>query len=373
MGEKVTIEDKSIGIALSGRGFRAALFGLGSLWRLNEVGLLGKLDRIASVSGGSILSGILAHRWTRLDFDEGRAGNFEEVIAGPVQEFCSKTIDVDAGLLGMITPFKTAGEFLADRFDKDLFHGARLKDIPAAADQGPEFIFNATNMQTGRSFRFLRDMVVDEVLGVSRTAEFTLADAVAASSAFPPIFSPVILKSDPSVWEGSLYDFSSLDDLRRRIILADGGVYDNMGLESLVNRADIFLVCDAGAHCAIEERPFEDDLLQLGRVRDILIDQTRALQKRWLAGDLEAGRKQGAYWGIDTKIAEFKASGVLTEDNAKTARMETISTRLRLCDERDQGRLINWGYALADAALRSDATFIRGPAAAWPLPEWHLN
>ncbi len=34
-----------IGLALSGGGFRATLFHLGSLWRLNELGYLPKLDR----------------------------------------------------------------------------------------------------------------------------------------------------------------------------------------------------------------------------------------------------------------------------------------------------------------------------------------
>ena len=51
-----------IGLAFSGGGFRATLFHLGSLWRLNELGYLPKLDRISSVSGGSITAGRLAVR-----------------------------------------------------------------------------------------------------------------------------------------------------------------------------------------------------------------------------------------------------------------------------------------------------------------------
>ncbi|HEX5676140.1 MAG TPA: patatin-like phospholipase family protein, partial [Azonexus sp.] len=72
---------KRIGLALSGGGFRATLFGLGTLWRLNEAGLLGNLTRITSVSGGSILAGILAHRWRQLNFSDGLADNFEAVLA----------------------------------------------------------------------------------------------------------------------------------------------------------------------------------------------------------------------------------------------------------------------------------------------------
>ena len=369
----MTIENKSIGLALSGGGFRATLFGLGSLWRLNETGLLGKLDQISSVSGGSILSGILAHRWKELDFVNGRAGNFKQVMAGPVQDFCSRTIDVDAAILGMLTPFKTAGEYLSDRYDKELFHGTLLRDIPAAEPgKAPEFIFQATNLQTGGSFSFCQDRVADAVLGISRKAEFSLADAVAASSAFPPIFSPVILKSAHSAWEKQSDD-SCLLELHKRIVLADGCVCDSMGVESLVEGVDILLVSDAGIHLKIIERPLEDDILQFRRIRDILTGQARSLRKRWLTGELAAGRKQGAYWGIDTEIGAFTATGALTVDNVKTARLQTLPTRTCRFDERDQGRLINWGYALAAAALGCGAGLASGAELAWPLPDWHLN
>jgi len=370
----MTINNKSIGIALSGGGFRATLFGLGSLWRLNEVGLLGRLDRITSVSGGSILAGILAHGWSKLKFKDGQATNFSEIVALSVQSFCSKTIDIKAGIKGKLIPFKTAGEFLSDRYEHDLFGSTGLKDIPdASTGHAPKFIFYATNMQTGRSFRFRQDMVADYVLGISRTVEVSLADVVAASSAFPPIFSPIILETDPDAWEKPDRDFPGLKNLRKRIVLADGGVYDNMGLESLVDNVDIVLVSDAGAPFEIDQSPFEDDLLQLGRVRDILIDQTRALRKRWLVGDLEAGRKMGAYWGIGTRIGDFHAHEALTNDNAVTASLESIPTRLCEFDEKDQGHLINWGYALADAALRTRGGLNFGPAASWPVPVWPLS
>ena len=51
-----------VGLSLSGGGFRAALFHLGALRRLNELGLLHQLDSISSVSGGSIISAFLACR-----------------------------------------------------------------------------------------------------------------------------------------------------------------------------------------------------------------------------------------------------------------------------------------------------------------------
>lgn len=363
-----------IGLALSGGGFRATLFGLGSLWRLNEAGLLGGLERVTSVSGGSILAGILAHNWRRLDFTGGRAGNFEAVVVKPVCDFCSQSIDIKTAVLGHLVPFKTSGEFLAGRYAHDLFGETLLRELPdPGKEAAPRFIFYATNMQTGRSFRFRQDYIADYYLGFSRSTDVRLADAVAASSAFPPVFSPVIVKTDPDTWEKPLRDLPNLAQLRRRIVLADGGVYDNMGLEALLDTADIVLVSDAGAPFEIDESPFEDDLLQLGRVRDILIDQTRALRKRWLVEDFQAGRRRGGYWGIGTRIGDYQDPGALTADNDITAALENIPTRLKKFEAREQGRLINWGYALADVALRTRAKLGIAAAQGWPMPEWPLN
>jgi NTE family protein len=368
----MAIDGNTIGIALSGGGFRATLFGLGSLLRLNDAGLLGRLDRITSVSGGSILAGVLANRWQELRFADGRAANFDSLVAEPVRRFCSRTIDVGAGLKGLLTPFRTAGDFLADRYDKDLFGGAMLKDIPDASLPGnPRFVFYATSLQTGRSFRFRQDFIADYLLGIDRVTQVPLSVAVAASSAFPPLFSPIVLDTDPDAWrEGSTAP--ELASLRSRVVLTDGGVYDNMGLESLVDRVDLVLVSDAGAPFGIDEEPWEDNVLQLGRVRDILIDQTRALRKRWLVSEFEAGRKRGAYWGIGTRIGDYRAADPLAADSTITGELDEVPTRLAAFDERLQGRLMNWGYALCDAALRTRAKLALSPSPGLPAPGYGL-
>ena len=94
-------------------------------------------------------------------------------------------------------------------------------------------------------------------------------------------------QNDPTAWTGGS-KLPNLDMLRKRIVLADGGIYDNMGLESLIDNVDIALVSDAGAPFEVDENPAEDDIFQLGRVHDILTDQTRALRKRWLISEFEA-------------------------------------------------------------------------------------
>lgn len=372
IGGSMAVDGKTIGLALSGGGFRASLFGLGSLWRLNEAALLGRLDRIASVSGGSILAGLLAHRWRQLDFVDGQATNFKSEIADPLRSLCAKTIDVSSGLKGVLNPFKTAGEYLADCYDKHLFRGASTRDMPDPARPGePRFVLYATNMQTGRSFRFRQDMLADWKLGIARGVSVPLSQAVAASSAFPPVFSPIVLNTDPAKWtEGE--NIPHLDQLRRRIVLTDGGVYDNMGLETLIGKVDLVLVSDAGAPLEIDPKPSETPL-QLNRVRDILIDQTRALRKRWLMDEFKAGRRHGAYWGVDTQIADYADPWAAAKDNTITGELTQVPTRLAGYGESTEGRLINWGYALADVALRVRAKLPIAKSVGLPVPDAALN
>ncbi len=56
-------QSKRIGLALSGGGFRAAAFHLGVFRKLQEAGLLWKLDLLSGVSGGSIAGAFLASHW----------------------------------------------------------------------------------------------------------------------------------------------------------------------------------------------------------------------------------------------------------------------------------------------------------------------
>jgi predicted acylesterase/phospholipase RssA len=99
-----TPED-GIALCLSGGGYRAMLFHVGSLWRLNELGMLPKLARISSVSGGSITAGVLGHKWRSLAFDaNGVSPAFQREIVTPIRELADRTLDEGAILSGIFTP-----------------------------------------------------------------------------------------------------------------------------------------------------------------------------------------------------------------------------------------------------------------------------
>lgn len=364
-------KEAGIGLALSGGGFRAVLFHVGVLWRLNELGVLGKLARISSVSGGSIASGLLAVRWHRLTFDAvGVATNFSDEVAAPLRAFCARDIDVGAVLGGALDPLHSAGEKLAAAYRADLGLDVSLQDLPVA----PLFVFNSTNYATGASFRFSRPYAGDYRIGLIWRPDFDVATAVACSSAFPPALAPLELDVEPQQFtrvEGA--DLWDQEPFRRRLQLADGGVYDNLALETVWNRCRTVLASDAG-------RPFELDAgvgtfapKQIFRVMDIALNQALALRKRVLIDQYRTGALQGAFWAIDTPIGAYKAA-TLPVAPGKIAELALIRTRLDAFGEREQCELVNWGYAVSDAALRaySPQVIARPSPEVLPYPQYPL-
>src|SRR5579864_5094293 len=80
----------SVGLSLSGGGFRATLFHLGAIRRLNEFGILPRLTTVSSVSGGSILNGFLA---SCLPAPVGNGvADFQNAVSNPMRQFCSLDI-----------------------------------------------------------------------------------------------------------------------------------------------------------------------------------------------------------------------------------------------------------------------------------------
>ena len=117
-------------LCLSGGGYRAMLFHVGALWRLNEAAYLPKVERVSSVSGGSITAGVLALAWPKLAFDAaGVAQGFQAEVVEPLRRLAGKTIDFPAIAIGLITPGVTIGERIAGAYRKHLFGQSTLQDL----------------------------------------------------------------------------------------------------------------------------------------------------------------------------------------------------------------------------------------------------
>ena len=135
------------------------------------------------------------------------------------------------------------------------------------------------------------------------------------------------------------------------VILSDGGVYDNLGLETAWKRYKTILVSDAGGKMQAEEAPKSNWASHAYRVLDLVDNQVRSLRKRQVIESYKDGTRSGAYWGIRTDILNYGVGGLPCPLPA-TLKLAETPTRLEAMDDQLQERLINWGYAVCDAALR---------------------
>ena len=263
-----------------------------------------------------------------------------------------------------------------------------LQHLPDA----PQFMFCATNLQTGALWRFSKAYAGDYLVGRIDRPTTRIAAAVAASSAFPPVLSPMLMEfpahsfADWPARSGlRLRDIASF---RRRVILTDGGVYDNHGIEPVVKRYMTIFVSDGGAPFGRAGTLPVDWISQLRRVFEVSDNQVRALRRRDLIQRLRDGNKafqsgllkgsdirpherMGAYWGIDTDADKLSPPGALPCDAELTDVLARLPTRLRNLGNRRSLQLVNWGYAICDRSIRTN---YHGPIAPlqapalWPFP-----
>lgn len=351
-----------IALCLSGGGYRAMLFHLGTLWRLNEMAYLPKLVRVSSVSGGSITAGVLGHRWNALGFVNGIATQFQQQIVATVRTMAGQTVDVGDILKGIFTP-GTIGDKVVASYNKFLFNHATLQALPDA----PRFVINATNVQSGALWRFSKPYMWDWRVGKVEHPTTELAVAVGASSAFPPVLSPAQLKLKNSDFvPGTGFDLQK-PPFTENVVLTDGGVYDNLGLETAWKEYDTILVSDAGGKMAPDPDPHTDWARHALRINDLIDNQVRSLRKRQVIGSFKSGERKGAYWGIRSGIADYPAPSPLPCPADQTAALAEYPTRLAAVPDVAQQRLINWGYAICDVAMRAhvDGTL---PPGQFPYP-----
>jgi NTE family protein len=253
-------DETSLVLAFSGGGTRAAALSYGVLEELakTEVGppghqhrLLDDVEMVSAVSGGSITAAYYTLYGDRVFSD------FES-------RFLKKRVQTGL-LLRLLPPWNLArvaspkfgsSDLAAEYYDHLLFKGATFADLTPRSGR-PFLIVNATDLAIGARFEFTQDQFD---LLQSDLSKFPISRAVAASAAFPPYFSPVILKNysaehpapEPESIESvlsnptassrlknlALQERSYVDGDRRKFIhLIDGGITDNLGLRGPVERA----------------------------------------------------------------------------------------------------------------------------------------
>ena len=135
--------------------------------------------------------------------------------------------------------------------------------------------------------------------------------------------------------------------------LVDGGVYYNLGLETAYKNYQTVLVSNGGAPFEVEKKVPVNWAGLGARVISLVDNQVLSLRKRVLLGALTRGERLGAFWDIEQDIAVHGCPDSLPCDVEKTRKLAKIDTDLAEKEPKIQKRLINWGYALSDAAMRA--------------------
>jgi len=246
-------------LAFSGGGTRAAALSYGVLEELRDthyqsnngedMRLLDEVDRISSVSGGSFTSAYYGL------FGDKIFEDFKDV-------FLYKDVEGDLGhlvfgffdFIGRMFSTTSRTEVAINYYDKHIFQGKTFADLQKAG--GPFIFINATDLTSQNQFTFIQpqfDFLCSDL------SQFKIARAVAASSAVPIVFPPILLErhedcnyQKPQWLSEAETRAIANDDLRLKksvsalnyyidknnpdyLMLLDGGISDNLGLRSVLN------------------------------------------------------------------------------------------------------------------------------------------
>jgi NTE family protein len=101
----------------------------------------------------------------------------------------------------------------------------------------------------------------------------------------------------------------------------------------------------------------------------VIDSQVRALRKRQAIESFQLGLREGTYWGIRTDITDYGLPDPLPCPHAATLELAGTPTRLQKIPALRQERLINWGYAVCDAAMRTHVQLGAPRPSDFPYPE----
>lgn len=346
-----------VGLALSGGGFRASIFHMGVLKRLDELGILSKVDVVSSVSGGSIVGAYYVLRMGRGDSLSEIEADFATSLKANVRlrGLSGAMLFHPIRFLGSLLPGHSRTDTTAAELDRLLFDGATLQSLP----DYPKLIINATSLNTGQVWKFSKESMYDYRYGTIRNPRVRLCDAVGASAAVPGLFPPLILDPEyiddveppPPSKSGEPFDPSSV----KRLALSDGGVRDNQGVLSLLTeKASYVLVSDASGLIDLDASPSAFAGKVLLRSNSITMDAARdlAVQGIFERKELES-IKQIVFFDMEDKATD--APGLPRELRKLAA---NVRTDLDWFSDEEIETIMYHGYTLLDQKTRKYATHL---------------
>lgn len=287
---------RNVGLALSGGGSRAIAFHLGCLRALNDRDILRRTQVISSVSGGSVIAAIYG-------YSHGSFAEFEKTIVELLKRGFQS--DIARRMVHPITAAKAigtlafatsaalatdvarvvlqAGASMTGAKDRELLSSIQRMQPPfprwmsltmafeevlrervfgslnltAPRRDDIDIVLNSCELRSGSSFRFGSRESGCWRYGTIDSSATSVAHAVAASAAYPAIL--------PAIDEVMEFTDRHGHKLSRRVLLTDGGIYDNLGVTCLEPGSsasvgynhfapEYIICCDAG-HGVFQDYP----------------------------------------------------------------------------------------------------------------------
>jgi len=330
--------NQKTGLSLSGGGYRATAFHLGTLKKLNSLGILSKISVISTISGGSITGAYYClNKNNFLHFEDGlyQALHQKNIIKGILlswtflQLILVSAIFLVPAFWILFTPYAwlfplilalfiivllkyqfyifPVSNRIEKLYNKFFYYNKTLKDL----SDNPILVIGSTNLQTARAFTFSKTWMQDTTYQylhskiTFRASEFPLSRAVMASSCVPFAFTPVSIDRQ---------FFTNENDADRvHPVLVDGGVYDNQGIHKIMQKGryacDIVITSDAGGG-STGELTFRNTIALLLTTVEVFMSRIKKVQMIKDVYDNAGGaNKEVAYfslgWDVENCIPGF--------------------------------------------------------------------
>jgi NTE family protein len=321
-------------LALSGGGTRAMAFHLGVLQYLAKIDALDRVKKISTVSGGSLLIGLLLkksnYKWpTKEEFEE-------QVFESVRSELLSETLLYKLFARRLLPNLRTGGirgHWLGRALMGVWGIDRNLSELP----KSPSWVINATSAETGKRFYFSEGKLRSYEVGSINAEDFSIATAIATSAGFPGGIGPWVLKRDELSWEKK----TGLVRSMRKLHLYDGGIYDNLGLEEFINvgyglkdglEDGIVIASDAGKSLAKSFTKMPINPLRFQDLFNMSADQVRSLRVRDFSAMIERRSIRG------THLRLGKGRGKANQE------LSIIKTSLNGFEESTLNRLVDHGF-----------------------------
>lgn len=281
----MSISNKRIGLSLSGGGIRAIMFHLGVLRFLAENKLLENIKYISTVSGGSILVGLI------FKYSNNSWPTSEEFLINIHPKIKKIILEKNLQLNSFFRILFSTNWFDRSKGVRDsieFYYGidGKIEELP----EKPVWAINCTTYETSNRWRIKSCTMGDYEIGYANMQSLKIADAITMSAAFPGLIGSYKIKTKDYDW----YNYKTKSKITikyKAIHILDGGVYDNLGLEPIVdpskqkikekNELDCIILSDA-TQPLVRKNPstcirfFKNSL----RIIDLIYENVRKLRTR---------------------------------------------------------------------------------------------